>query len=48
MFSCIRLYKGINVAYNHSLPDLLFSSEILKTEVSKVWRDLIAMSPVLL
>ena len=40
MFACTRLYEGINMADNHSLPDLLFSSEIklLQTEVGKVWR----------
>ena len=27
MFACTTLYEGINIANNHSLPDLLFSSE---------------------
>ena len=26
-FACMTLYEGINMANNHSLPDLLFSSE---------------------
>ena len=27
MFACTTLYEGINMDNNHSLPDLLFSSE---------------------